>query len=155
MSLSVVNISHTGYTNPAHFSQKSFNYEIWCLFTFCPYSINVIESTWKCVTLVKKSIFVTILFHTRKAALVRNYFSRSKDFCLHGSRLPSPPLSKIFDQINADILSGRVNYGNPATFTCPLVFLSPVSTWSEWGLKMQSRSTKVNTWSRFNNIWRR
>ncbi len=42
MSLSFVNI---GNINPTHFPQNSFICEILCLFRFCPYSINVTEST--------------------------------------------------------------------------------------------------------------
>ncbi len=38
------------YINPTHFSQNSFVNEILFLFTCCPYSINVTESTWKYVT---------------------------------------------------------------------------------------------------------
>ncbi len=45
MSLSFAKIDHIGYINPAHFSQNSFIYEIWCLFTFCPYSVNITESS--------------------------------------------------------------------------------------------------------------
>ncbi len=134
--LSFINFGHIGDTNPAHFPQNSFIYAIWCLFTFCPYSINVTESSWKCVTtLVKKNICVKILLHAnipaRKAALGRNYFSRRNNFGLHGSRLPSLSLSRsaIFDQINTDVLFRRVNYLYLATFMCPIVFLYPVSTW--------------------------
>ncbi len=45
----------TTYKNPTHFSQNSFISEIWCLFTSCPYSINVTVANlvfssinWKC-----------------------------------------------------------------------------------------------------------
>ncbi len=54
MSLSFVNISHIGYINPTHSSQNSFLCEILCLFTFCPCSVNVTESIWKCVTVIVK-----------------------------------------------------------------------------------------------------
>ncbi len=45
MSLFIVSICHLGYVNPTHFSQRSFIYEISCLFIFCLYSINSTEST--------------------------------------------------------------------------------------------------------------
>ncbi len=85
------------------------------------------------VTLVKKNVCVKILLHAniqvRLAALVRNYFSRCNNFDLHGSRLSlSFSCSAIFDQINTDVLFRRVNYLYLATFTCPVVFLYPVST---------------------------
>ncbi len=81
MSLSFVNISHIGYINPTHLSKNSFFYEILCLFIFRAYSVNIAERTWKCVTvLVKKNVCVEILLpaniQAKKAALVRNYFSR-------------------------------------------------------------------------------
>ncbi len=78
MPLSFVNIAHIGYINPVHFPQSSFFYEILRLFTFCSFSINVIERTYKFVTLGKKNVCVKIILHAniraRKAALVRNYF---------------------------------------------------------------------------------
>ncbi len=119
MSFFFVKMGHIGHINPAHFPPNIFIFEIWCWFTFCPYSRNITESSWKCVTaLVKKNICVKILPHAnipaRKAALVRNYS------LIH---------SVIFDQINADVLFRRVNYLWLATFTCPIVFLYPVSTW--------------------------
>ncbi len=132
----------------------------YCLSTFCSYSINVRGSTWKCVTLVKKNVLVKILqanIWAKKAVFVRNYFSRCNNFHLKGSQLPSLSRSAIFDQINADILYKRVNYWYLATFTCPIVFLCPVSTWTAvnglW--KCSLKSTKVNTWSNFDNIGRR
>ncbi len=75
----VVNAGHISYVN-THFSPNSF---IWdTLFMFCPCSIKVTESTWKCVTMfVIKNICVKILLHAdiraRNAALERNYFSIS------------------------------------------------------------------------------
>ncbi len=103
LSLTFVNIVHIGYINPTHFSQKmhGFIYETSCLFTFCPYSINVTETTWKCVTtLVKKDVCVKNLLHAniraRKAALLRNYFSRRNHFRPNGSRLPSLSLPLRF-----------------------------------------------------------
>ncbi len=144
MSLSFVNISHIGYINPTLFSQNNVIYEIWCLFTSCPYSINVTESSWKCVTtLLKKNVCVKIHLHAnmsaRKAALVRNYFCRCNNFRLSSSQLLSLSLflsrslslsrSAIFDQINGDVLFRRVNHLYLATFTCPIVFLSPGPTW--------------------------
>ncbi len=46
----------------------------------------------------------------------------------------------IFDQINAGILSRRVNYPYLVTFTCPIVFLypAPTSMVVNGVLKMQS-----------------
>ncbi len=74
-------------------------------------------------TLVKKNICVKILLsasiRARKAALVRNYFSRRNNFCLNSLSL----LPNHFDQINADVLCRRVNYRYLATFMCPVVFL--------------------------------
>ncbi len=55
----------------------------------------------------------------RKAALVRNYFSRRSYFGFLSLSLSG---SVIFDQINADVLFRRVNYLYLATFTCPIVF---------------------------------
>ncbi len=44
-----------------------------------------------CDNTVKKNVHVKIVLHTniwaRKAALVRNYFSRCNNFCLNGSPL--------------------------------------------------------------------
>ncbi len=127
MSFSVVNTDHIGHINPAHFSPSNFIYEIWCFFTFCPYSINVTESSWKCVTtLLKKKVCVKILLHADiragKAALFFTIFPSVITFM-------SLPHSAIFDQINADVLFRRVNYLYLATFTCPVMFLYPVSTW--------------------------
>ncbi len=51
MSLSFVNIDNIGCINFKHFSQSSFICETLCSFTFCVYSINVTESTRKCVTI--------------------------------------------------------------------------------------------------------
>ncbi len=83
-------------------------------------------------TLVKKNICVKILLDAdipaRKAALIRDYFSRRNNFGLHGFWLLSLARSAIFDQINTDILFKRVNYLYLATFTCLIVFLYPVST---------------------------
>ncbi len=114
MSLSFLNINDASYINPTCFSQECFIYKILCSFTFCPYTINVTESSWKCVTvLVKKNICVKIPFHTiwaRKAALVRNYFSRCNNFSLNGSWLLSLSRSVIFDQINTDIIFKWVHY---------------------------------------------
>ncbi len=53
------------------------------------------------------------------AALVRNYFSGKITFSLLSH-------AAVFDQINVDVLSRRVNYLYLATFTCPTVFLYPV-----------------------------
>ncbi len=81
------------------------------VFTFCPYSVNVTERSWKCVTLIKKSVCVKILLcaniQVRKAALVRNCFSRHNNFRLLDFPLSlsfSLSLSAIFDQINTDVL---------------------------------------------------
>ncbi len=114
----------------AFFSPHSFIYEFLCLFTFCPYSINGTGSTWKCMTrLVKKNTCVKILLHAniraKKAALVKNYFSRRNNFCL--SR------SAIFDQINADVLFRRVDYLYLATFTCPIALFQ--NEWQRMGFK--------------------
>ncbi len=126
-----------GYINPTHFPQNSFIYEISCQFTFCPDSINVLESSSKCVTvLVKKNncakICLDAMIQAIQATLVRNCFSR------HSKRVIS--LSEIFDQINADIPFRRVNYPYLATSTCNIVF--PISHFNmnvrEWGSKMQS-----------------
>ncbi len=54
VSLLFVNIGHIGYINLTRFSQKSFIYEIQCLFTFCLYLINITESSWKCMTTLAK-----------------------------------------------------------------------------------------------------
>ncbi len=113
---------------PHPFSLNSFIYEIWCSFTFCPYS----ESTWKCVSKLDKRISVKILLHAniraRKAALVRNYFSRHNNFHLHSSRLSS--LSHLLNIFwpNKHTVFKRVNYLYLATFTCPIVCLYPVLT---------------------------
>ncbi len=101
-SSSFVNIRHIGYINPAHFSQNGLICEKWCLFTFCPYLINVTERRWKCLTtLVKKNVCVKIVLHANipagKAALGRNYFSRHNNFGPHCSQLPSLSCSMIFD----------------------------------------------------------
>ncbi len=57
MSLSFVNIGNIGDINPAHFPQNSFKYDLWCLFTCFPSSINVTERSWKYVTaLVTKNV---------------------------------------------------------------------------------------------------
>ncbi len=110
--LSFVNIGHIGHINPTHFSQNSFIYEISCLVTFCPYSKDVIESTWKYVVmLVKENVCFTNSFHklrhaniqARKAAPVRKCFSRRDIFHLNGSQLPSLSCLMIFDQINAEL----------------------------------------------------
>ncbi len=127
MSLSFVNTGHVGYKNPKYFSQNSFICELSCLFTFCPYSINVTENTWNVWHIVKKSICVKILLHTniqaRKAALVRNYFSRRNNFCLKRSQLPSLSCSVIFDQININILIRRANNLYLATSPNRKIFL--------------------------------
>ncbi len=98
-------------------------FEIWCLFSFSPNSINVTESSWKCDVSWQECF--KILLHAniaaRKAAFARNYFSRHNNFDLHGSHLP--PLRR-----NAGVLFRRVNYLYLATFTCPIVFLYLVST---------------------------
>ncbi len=114
MLLSLVNIFHIGYINPAHFSPNRFICEFWCLFTFCPYLMNVTESIWKCVTMLVKRIAVgKIPLHVnipaRKAALVWNYFSRRNNFGLNGSRLPFLSRLVIFDQINTEVLFRRMN----------------------------------------------
>ncbi len=62
-----------------------------------------------------------LAIQTRKAALVRNYFSRHNNFGLHGSWLPSLSHSAIFDQIYTDVVFTRVNYLYLTTFTCPIV----------------------------------
>ncbi len=87
MLLSFVNIGHA-------FSRNTFIYEKSGLFTFCQYSVNVTQSAWKCVTILgNKNICVKILLHAniqaRKAALVRNYFSRCNNFLVSGYQLPS------------------------------------------------------------------
>ncbi len=126
MSFSWVNIGHVGYINPTHFSQNGFNYEILCLFTFCPHSINISESTWKCVTtLVKKNTCVKILLHAniwaRNAALAKNYFSRHNN-----SQLPVPlspcHLSILTKEMQTFSVEGWITL-YLATFTCPKVFL--------------------------------
>ncbi len=100
---------HIYDTNPMHFPQNSFLYDILCLFTFCPYWINVMESTWKCVTTVKNSFWVRIPLcaniQARKAALVRNCFSGRNHF--HGDFL-SLSHPAIFDQINTDVSNSGV-----------------------------------------------
>ncbi len=62
----------------------------------------------------KKKCLRQKLFHTniraRRAAFVRNYFSRCYNFHLNGSWLPSLSCSAIFDKTNTDILFRRVNY---------------------------------------------
>ncbi len=130
MLLLFVNIGHINHT---YFPQKSFIYKILCLFICCPYSINITESVWTFVILLKKSVCVKILLHANvragKAALVRNYFPRRNHFCFKGSNLLSLSQSAISDQINADVLFRGVNYLYLATFTCPTVFLPPISTW--------------------------
>ncbi len=113
MSLSFISIIHIGYINLMHFSQNGFIYEISCLFTFSLYSVNV---------------FSHVCIQVRKAALVRNYFSTRNNF---GLRLPAPlslSCSAIFDQINTDILFGRVYYLYQAIFMYPIVFLCLDST---------------------------
>ncbi len=145
------------YTNPIHFSQNSFISEISCLFTLCPYSVNVTQSTWKCVvTLVKQNICVKIHLdaniQARKAALVRNYFSRRNNFCINlFLALLSLSRLAIFNKINTDALFSGVIYLHLATFTFPIVFLYPVSTWMAVNgfKKLCLRSTKVYTWLNF------
>ncbi len=60
----------------------------------------------KCVMLVIMNNCVKILLHAniwaRKAARVRNYFSRRNNFGLGDSQLSSLSCSVIFDQINTD-----------------------------------------------------
>ncbi len=77
---------------PHAFPQSSFIYEISYLFTFCPYAINVPDSSWKCVTALVK-IRVKILLHVsirvRKAALVRSVITSV-------SKAPCSPLSLSF-----------------------------------------------------------
>ncbi len=124
MSLYFVIFDFTGYMNTTHFSQNSFINEILRLFTFCPYSKSITESTWKCVTtLVKKTICVKILLHAniwaRKAALVRNYFPKCNNFHLNSSWL-SLWFSDI-DQINVGVPFRTVNYQCLLTFTYPSV----------------------------------
>ncbi len=94
--LHFVGLCQHGYRlqRPHPFSRNSFIYQIWCLFTFCPYSINITQSNWKCATtLVKKNVCDKIFLHAciqaRRAALVRNYFSGRNNFGFHGSKLPS------------------------------------------------------------------
>ncbi len=57
---------------------------------------------------------VKILLHSniqaKKAALVRNYFSRRNYFGLNGSWLPSLSCLVIFEELNTDVLFRRVNY---------------------------------------------
>ncbi len=56
---------HTvSYTNPTHFFQNSFIYEISFLFIFCTYSINITGSTWKCEMLVHKNVKMSKSFFT-------------------------------------------------------------------------------------------
>ncbi len=74
-------------------------------------------------TLVKKNMCVKILpyanIQARKAAIVRNYFSRHNICCLNTSQLPYLSLFVIFNQIKTGIPSFNMND-------------------HEWGLKMQS-----------------
>ncbi len=120
----------------------------------------MLQKVPKNLTLVQKNIHVKILLHiniqTRKAALARNYFFRRNNFHLNGFQLPSLSLSLTSDfQLNkADILFRRVNYLYLATFTCPIVFLYPVSSWMAVNgvYKCSLKSTTVYTWSNFNNI---
>ncbi len=73
--LSFINIGHIGHINPDNFSQNSFIYEIRCLLTFYPYSVNLTESSWKCVTaLVEKNICVNILLHANIPARKELFF---------------------------------------------------------------------------------
>ncbi len=73
----------------------------------------------------------------------RSCFSRCNNLS------PRSPLSHfvIFDQINADVLFRTVNYLYLTTFTCPIVFLCPVSIWTVVNRvkKCSLRSTKVST----------
>ncbi len=118
---------------PHVFSQNSFIYEIWRLFTFFPYSINITGSILKCVTLVKTNVCVKILLYAstrpRKTALVGNYFYWRINFHFNSSPL-SLSLSHlaISDQINANVFFRRANYLYLATFRRLVVFLYPVST---------------------------
>ncbi len=50
-----VNSGHIRFTNLTHFSQNSFICKTSHLFTFCLYSVNVTESTWKCGMIVKRT----------------------------------------------------------------------------------------------------
>ncbi len=78
-ALPFVNIGHKDYISLIHFFQKSCIYEISCLFTFCPYSKNVVESASKCVTtLVEKNICVIIPLHA-------DFFFQKGELPLHSN----------------------------------------------------------------------
>ncbi len=49
-----------GYINPVHFSPKYFYHDIFWLFTFCTYLMNISESTWKCVTMLAEKSGVSV-----------------------------------------------------------------------------------------------
>ncbi len=75
-SLSFVSIGHTSYMNLIHFPQNSFIYEKHVCLHFCPYSVNITKSTWKCATkLFKKNFYFKSSIAARKAAIEKNYFS--------------------------------------------------------------------------------
>ncbi len=94
---------------------------------------------------LKNNVHIKILLHAniraRKAALVRNYFTRRNNFRLNCSCLPSLSHSVIFDQIKTYVLFRRVKYIYQATFTCPIVFLYPVS------IKMRYKTRSKIYWS--------
>ncbi len=90
MPLCIVKIDHIGYINPTHFSRISFVFDIFCLFTFCPYSINIIESTWKCVTVVKKNVFIKILLLSLSHSLSNFWPNKHRHFLYNIKfRIPS------------------------------------------------------------------
>ncbi len=124
MSLSFVNISHIGYINPTHFSKIALSTR----YRVCLHFAHIQYTSQKVPENVSQRYFHANIW-ARKAALVRNYFFRRINFCLKGPQLPSLSRSAIFGHINADLLFRRVNYLYLATFTCPIVFLYPVSTW--------------------------
>ncbi len=141
---SFVNIVHIGYINSAHFSQNSFIYEIRSVFTFCPYSLNVTERSWKCVTaLVKKNIYVKIVLHAnipaRKAALLRNYFSRRNNFGLLGSHsLLSLSLSDFWpNKCRHSLSKGELPIPSNSHVSYSVSIPCFNMNGSEWALKMQ------------------
>ncbi len=86
---------------------------------FCPYSINnynnSIESSWNCVTVVKKNVCVKIFLladiPARKAALGRNYFSNKPNNSrrsLQKGELPIPSSFHVSYSVSVGELSDYV-----------------------------------------------
>ncbi len=128
MSLSIVNFGHKHYINPTHFFQNSFIYQILCLFTFCPYSINVTESAWKCVTMSVKKCFYMLIFMLGRQHLKGTIFPAplSLSFC---NFWPNQHMYSLKGELP---IPGNFHVAYSVSISCFNM------NGSEWGLKMQS-----------------